>query len=153
MVFMEAQKARIVAKYISNEFVTVTHRWVYKNIYKTPPSRNTVLRWHTRFLEDGNMERIGSNGKPRVSDQNVKGVRFPLESNPRLSTRKAKSLLIISRSTVQRILRNFLQLYPYKMQNLLGITNNDKIRRINWARNCQNQPERMSEYLSKIVFW
>ena len=38
------------------------------------------------------------------------------------------------------------------MQNLHGITNTDKRKRVILARHCQNQNEGMSEYLSKIVF-
>ena len=38
------------------------------------------------------------------------------------------------------------------MQNLREISNSDKMRPINWAQYCQNQPEGMSEDLSKIVF-
>ena len=152
MSFTDAQKAHIVAKYIRTGSVTVTQRWARTAMNKTPPSRNTILRWHTRFLQDGNMAHQGGNGRPRVSDQNVEDVRLLFENNPRLSIRQAEALLNISRSTIQRILRNCLQLYPYKMQNLHGITNSDKMRRISWARHCQNQPEGMSEYLSKIVF-
>ena len=64
------------------------------------------------------MEHIGGNGRPRVSDQNVEGVRSLLKENPSRSMRQAESLLNISRSTIQRILRNCLQLHPYKMQNV-----------------------------------
>ena len=51
---------------------------------------------------------------------------------------------------------NFTQLiaisvHPYKMQNLNGITNSDKMRRINWARHFQNKPYGTLEYLPKIV--
>ena len=66
-------------------------------MHKTPPSRNTILRWHTQFLENRNIERIGGNGRSRVSDQNVEDVRLLFETNPRLSMRQAESLLNISR--------------------------------------------------------
>ena len=38
------------------------------------------------------------------------------------------------------------------MQNLHGITNTDKRKRVLFKRYCQNQHEGMSEYLSKIDF-
>ena len=38
------------------------------------------------------------------------------------------------------------------MQNLRGITSKDKRKRVIFAHHCQNQPEGMSEYLSKIGF-
>ena len=36
------------------------------------------------------------------------------------------------------------------MEKLHGIKNSDKMRRINRARHCQNQPKGISEYFSKI---
>ena len=98
------------------------------------------------------MEHIGGNGRPRVSDQNGEDVHLLFENNPRLSIRQAESLLNIYRSTIHRILHNCLELYPYMMQIMRVIKNSDKKRRINWAKNCQNQTEGISEYLSKIVF-
>ena len=113
MAFKEAQKAFIVAKYTRTESDTVAQKWVHTTMRKTPPSRNIILRWHTRFLRDRNMEHIGGNGIPRFSDRNVEYVRLLFENNSRLSIRLAESLLNISRSTIQRILRNCLQLYLY----------------------------------------
>ena len=141
---MEAQKARIVTKCIKTESATVTERWFRTTMHKTPPSRYSILRWHTRFLQDGNMGHIGGNGRPRVSYQIVEYVRLLFKNSPFLSIRQAELFLNISRSTIQRILRNCLQLYPYKMQNLHGMTKSDEMRRTNWARHCQNQPEVLS---------
>ena len=152
MAFTEAQKARIVHKYIRNESLTVTQRWLRTNMQKTPSSRNTILRRHTRLLQGGNMEHIVGNGRPRVSDPNVKDVRLLFGNNFRLSIIQAELLSNISRSTIQRISRNCLQLYPYKMQNLHGISNSAKMRRMNWALNCQDHPEGMYGYLPKMVF-
>ena len=88
MTFTEAQKARTVAKYIGTESVTVTYIWAHKNTQKTPPSRNTFLCWHTRFLQDVNMEQMGGTGRPRVSDQNFEDLRLSFEkkSSPKYNT-------------------------------------------------------------------
>ena len=118
---------------------------------RTPPTRNGFLRWHEQFLTAGNMAHIGGNGRPRISDGEIKNVRSLFENNPRLSTRQAESLLNMSRSTIQRVSRKCLFLYPYKMQNLHGISNTDKRKRVIFARHCQNLHKGMPEYLSKIV--
>ena len=97
------------------------------------------------------MAHRGGNGRPRVSDGEIENVRSLFENNSRLSIRQAESLLSMPRSTIQRVLRKCLFLDPYKMQNLHGITNTDKKKRVVFARHCQNQHEGMSEYLSKIV--
>lgn len=64
MAFTEARRASIIAKYIRAEYVTVTQKWFHTAMHKTTFSRNTVLPWHTRFLQDKNMEYIGGNGTP-----------------------------------------------------------------------------------------
>ena len=118
-----------------------------------PTTRNSILRWHERFLTAGNMAHRGGNGRPRISDGEIENVRSLFENNPRLSMRQAESLLNMLRSTIQHVLRKCLFLYPYKIQNLQGITNIEKRKGVMFARHCQNQHEGMSEYLPKIVFF
>ena len=115
MAFTEAQKAYIVAKYIETESVTVTQIQFHKKTHKALPYRNTIRGWQTRFLKGRNVEHIGGNGRPRVSYTNVKYMRSLFERNPRQSMRQAESLLNMSRSTVQQILCNCLELHPQKM--------------------------------------
>ena len=120
MAFTDSEKAHIVAKYIETGSITTTRRCLRAFIRRTPPTRNSILRWHEQFLTAGSMALRG------ISD--------------------------IPRSTMQRALRKCSFLDPYKMQNLHGITNADKRKRVFFARYCQNQHQGMSEYLSKIVF-
>ena len=119
---------------------------------RTPPTRNSVLRWHEQFLTAGNMTHRGGNGRSRISDREIENVRSLFENSPRLSIRQAESLLNMPRSTIQRVLRKCLFLYPYKMQNLHVVSDTDKRKRVIFARHCQNQHEGMYEYLSWIVF-
>ena len=152
MRFTPQEKARIVAEYIRNESITRTQRWVRTQIRKQPPARNTIIQWHTRFLESANISHRGGNGRPRTSEQTVEQVRLMFQDQPQLSIREAASVLDISTATVHRILRKCLFMYPYRLQNFHGLQNSDKIKRLQFARHCQNQPEGYSEYLSKIVF-
>ena len=73
------------------------------------------------------------------------------QDQPQLSIREAASALDISTATVHCILWKCLFIYPYRLQNFHGPQNSDKIKRLQFARHCQNQPEGYSEYLSKIV--
>ena len=82
----------------------------------------------------------------------IETVQSFLQSHPRISNRQAESLSNMPRSRVMRDLRNCLLLCPCEMQNLYGITNSEKIARIDFARHCQNQSVGKYEYLSRIVF-
>ena len=153
MAFTDSEKAHIVAKYIETGSITTTRRWIRTLMRRTPPTRNSILRWHEQFLTAGNMAHRGGNGRPRIRDGEIENVRLLFENNPRLSIRQAESLLNIPRSTIQRVFRKCLFLYPYKMQNLRGLTNTDKRKRVIFPRHFQNQHEGMCEYLSKMVFF
>ena len=120
---------------------------------RTPPTRSSILRWHEQFSTVGNVAHRRGNGRPRISDEEIENVRLLFDNNPFLSTRQAESRLNMPKSTIQRVLRKFSLLYPYKVRNLHGITNTDKRKRIILARHCQNQHEGMFENLSKIVFF
>ena len=103
MRFTPQEKARIVAEYIRNESITRTQRWVRMQIRKQPPARNTIIQWHTRFLESANISHRGGNGRPRTSEQTVEQVRLMFQDQPQLSIREAASVLDISTATVYRI--------------------------------------------------
>ena len=152
MAFTDSEKVHIVAKYIETGSITAMRSWIRTSMRRTPLERNSILRWHEQFLTAGNMPHRGGNGRPRMSDGEIENVRSLFENNPRLSIRQAESLLNMPRSTIQRVFRKCLFLYPYKMENFRGITNSDKIKSVFFAHHCQKQRESMSEYLSKIVF-
>ena len=103
-------------------------------------------------MYSANISHRGGNGRPRTSGQPVEQVRSMLQDRPQLGIREAASAIDISTATVHRNLRKCLLMYPYKLQNFHALQNSDKIERLWFTRNCQNQTERYSEYLSKIVF-
>ena len=98
------------------------------------------------------MESANINGRPRKSRQTVDRVRSMLQDQLQLNTREAASALDISTSTVHRILRKCLFMYPHRLQNFNGIQNSDKIKRLQFDRHGEKQLEEYSEYLSKISF-
>ena len=68
------------------------------------------------------------------------------------SLRNAEAQLQIPRSTIQRILKQLLSWYPYKIQTLQALSSIDRQRRLQFAQHVLSQPCGASEYLSKIVF-
>ena len=68
------------------------------------------------------------------------------------SLRHAEIQLQIPRSTIQKILKQLLSLYPYKIQTLQGLTASDRLKRLDFAQHVLAQSCGASEYLSRIVF-
>ena len=136
MRFTPQEKTHIVAKHIRNQSVTRKKYWVRTQMKKELPAWNTIMQWHTRFMESVNISYRGGNGRPRTSEQTVEQVRSMFQDQHQLSIRKAASALDISIASIHRILWKCLFMYPYRLQNFHGILNNDHIKRIQFARHC-----------------
>ena len=112
MAFTDSGKAHIDAKSIETGSTTTTLRWIRTSLRRTPRTRKSILRWHEKFFTAGNIAHRGGNGRPRISDREIESMRTLFENNPILSKRQAESLLKMARSTIQRVLRKCLFLYP-----------------------------------------
>ena len=77
-------------------------------------------------MERGNLAHRGGNGRPRISTEKINEVRVMFRDNPRLSIRAAAESLDMPRSIVQHILRKCLGLFPYKIQKLHLMIEDDK---------------------------
>ena len=64
MRFTTQEKARIVVEYIRNQSVTVTKPYESTQMRQEPPARNTIVQWHTRFMESSNISHRGGNRRP-----------------------------------------------------------------------------------------
>ena len=152
MPYSAQEKALILEEFMQNQSVTVTQRWVRRTMDRNPPSRNDILRWQQQFRNSGNLAHRGGNGRPGRTAEDIARVRLMFQENPQASTRSAATALGIPRTTVQRILKQCLHLYPYKLQNLHALLRAGREKRLHFAAHCQNNPVGYSEYLSRIVF-
>ena len=64
MCFIPQEKARIVAEYTRNKSVTRTQRWMRRQMRKEPPECNTIIQWHTRFMESPSISHRGKMEDP-----------------------------------------------------------------------------------------
>ena len=152
MPFSLQEKARILQEYHRNGSITTTQRWVRRVLVKTPPRREDILRWQAAFQNRGNLGHRGGNGRPRISRERIEEVRLLFQNDPRLSIRRASTALRMPQTTVHRILRRCLHLYPYRLQNIHLMRQTDRESRLQFAEYCQNHRDGYSEFLSKIVF-
>ena len=87
-----------------------------------------------RFQEQGSVNDRSRRGRgPSVrTPENTEDVRRSIEENPTTSTRRRSQELAISRSSLQRIQRNF-HLYPYKVQLVQSLQPPDFQKQLNYA--------------------
>lgn len=118
------------------------------------PTNRLIQAQVPRFHNFGSVEdqRKGHAGrKSSVTPDMIEEVENFFSENPSCSTRRASSALEISRSTLQRILKKDLKLFPYKIQMFQELSENDASRRLEFANRALRYIEDEVETLKRVV--
>ena len=141
------KKGRILESYDQSGSARLINRWVHRTVKRDTLHATDIARWKQKFRGTGNLDHRRGNGRPRVSEKRVQKVKQMCQENPRLRIRTVSSPLNQYRSTIRRLLRIFLILHRYKMQNSHFIRDSDPQSRLNFAHYCQNHPDGYSNIL------
>ena len=118
---------------------------LYKSIYgcrRDPFSVSTITRLIQRFKETGSVADKSRSGRPSFEDDRVSVVEEELETqqaNPERGSASCRSISHqtgVPKTSVQRILRNRLNLYPYRIQTNQMLSDCDKERRLSSQDSC-----------------
>ena len=125
-------RAFAVEAYISSGFSLSEARRRFNNRYgirrlRDGPSINLIQSWVARFRATGStLNRPRSGPTPSVAtDENIERVMVSVAENPRLSLRARSSILGITKSTLQVIMRKKLKFHPYKIQIVQDLKDSD----------------------------
>lgn len=118
------------------------------------PSRKAIRKTVMKFNEEGTVQdlRKGHSGRKRTgrSVQNVNIVRQSVVQSPRKSIRRLSSETNIPKSSVQRILRQDIHAYPYKIHAETELTNEQKQKRVDFSNWFSGKLEDDADFLKKI---
>lgn len=153
--YTQRERSKIVEIYIQqNKSIVKTQRAFKKiNKVKSAPSKKTIYRLYERFTTGdalANPKRPNKK-RPKRSDENIAAVRASVEQSPTTSQKRRSQQLGIPRSTLQRILRVDLQLFPYKIQLTQKLLPADKPRRLDWAQRVIEMAEEDEQFWHKII--
>jgi hypothetical protein len=127
----------IVEQFFITNSVTQTQRNFRRRfLCKAVPSRNTILHYVQAFREQGSVgdkPRLGPCLKVRT-DEKILIVRDALNKSPNKSLRRLSQQVEISISSVYRIVKRDLRLYPYKIQLVQTLMPNDYSERIQFSQ-------------------
>jgi len=99
------------------------------------PGRRTLMRWVQGFHESGSVDTSQTHHRSPRTPQTVRNhVRRLIKRNPRLSLRRLSAKTGASPATCQRILRNQLRLFPYKLQMRQRLYRGDRAKRTQFCR-------------------
>ncbi|GBO17444.1 hypothetical protein AVEN_168351-1 [Araneus ventricosus] len=93
-------KANCVGWYFESKSIVKVQRNFRTKFNKPPPSRNSILSWHKKFLETGSVLDKPRSGRPSTSDSDVERIREAFTRSPTKSTRQASIELGVARSSI-----------------------------------------------------
>ncbi|GBM07331.1 hypothetical protein AVEN_198108-1 [Araneus ventricosus] len=122
MNFIE-QRVFLVLEYHRLERSLTATRRSFQKRFTVPkePDAKTIRKLFAKFERTGSVDynRVGNVG-PRqtvVTSENVAKVSGIVQQNPRNTVRRIESEIGLKRSSTQKILRNSLRMFPYKIQS------------------------------------
>ncbi|CAF4146178.1 unnamed protein product [Rotaria sp. Silwood2] len=147
------EKTEIVKWYAVYQNATEVGRQFQNRFDRTPPTSKNILSLVRKFDETGSLEDRPRSGRPRSisTDENKERVRSTFEENPATSIRRASLDLNLSRSSLQRMMKE-LGLKPYRPQLLHSLNEDDPDRRCEFADTFLNLLADDSSLLDRIVW-
>ncbi|CAF2853333.1 unnamed protein product [Rotaria sp. Silwood2] len=120
---------------------------------RTPPTRKNILNLIQKFEETESVEDKPRSGRPRSvsTDENKERVRAAFEESPGTSLRRALSELNLSKSSLQRMMKE-LRLKPYSPQLLHALSDNYPNRRCEFADTFLKLVAEDSSFPDRIVW-
>ena len=120
LIYSKEHKTKLVHFYFETKSIIVTQRKFKAHFkVKTAPRRSTILGVVHKFLREGSVENLnkrfsGRKRSARTPEATAK-AQDAIAKSPKKSCRRLAQELGISRATAQRLLRNDLSLFPYKI--------------------------------------
>ncbi len=129
-----SERIEIVKWYAIYQNAAEVARQFQHHYDRSPPTRENILNIVRKFDETGSIKDEPRSGRPRSvsTDENKERVRAAFEASPETSTRRASLELNLSRTSLQRIMKE-LGLKAYRPQLLHALNEDDPDRRCEFA--------------------
>jgi inhibitor of nuclear factor kappa-B kinase subunit alpha len=115
-------------------------------------SRQLISKTIKRWRETGSITNRPRTGRPRSvrTPRRIKAVRARIRRNPQRSQRKLASQMVVSRRSIQRIIKEDLGLMPFKRRKVHGLTMQQRGARLERSKALLRRYA--NEDLERIVF-
>lgn len=147
------QKIKCVIWYIeSKSLVTVQRK--FRNWYRLRyvPSKISIKSWYEKFANDGSILHRKGAGRPAIAAEHVAAIEAAFRENQSLSIRKARPLLNMPYSRIQKTLRKTLRLFPYRLTVLQALKESDYGKRYAYALQIITFILQTVGFLKKVIF-
>ena len=132
------------------------HRFNFDNF----PHKFQSTCWVKKFKDTGTLikstkkEQKSTSGRKLTarSPENVDTVRDSVGRSPKKSLQRCSQELGLSCSSIHRILKNDLQLHPYRIQIKQTLTQNDMAKRVEMCQWFESKIEESPDFLQNVWF-
>lgn len=148
------QRAEIVQLYIQNNFSNVQTQRAFRKKFnvKSAPDVKTIKKLYAKFISGGLRDAShASRKRTSRSRENIDAVRASVERSPRTSGVRRSLQMGIPRTTLRRIMRIDLGIFPYKIQLAHQLKPPDKVRRLNYGNWVVQMAEEHDDFWRKII--
>jgi len=150
---MKAQCILWMNQYKSAVVVRRKFRTKYPNYRHNIPSRTVIRTWYSRFSETGRIDQGNEHrGRPPVRPQIVEAIDNIYKENPSTSIRQAAQQVPICKTSVHKVVRKNIKLYPYKIQMLQSLEHSDYKKRETFARTVLDLINTDATFLQRVCF-
>ena len=123
-----------------------------ENGRKRAPHRSSVKRWYEQLKNTGFVVSQTKRGKKPTDQETVETVSKLFKDLPQISVRQAAQHLPLSKTTIHKLVRKEIKLYPYKIQTVHALREGDYERREEFARTMLGKIETDAHFLDSICF-
>jgi len=149
------QRAKVVEFFSAKKHSIVETQRAYRSHFNTVhcPSRSAISRIIQRFRSQGSVTDLPRSGRPRTI-QNVATidlVKSSVAENATVSTRQRASQLGLSRTSLRRLMKDDLHLFPYKIQLVQELKPLDAEKRLEYAIKLQDYVRKNKNFIDTLI--
>src|SRR6185437_8519161 len=120
------------------------------------PSKGSINELLKKHNETGSVlnDQKGKSGRPKSArnQENIERVRLANIENRQTATRRLSAELNLPRSSLRRILKQDLKLFPYHIQNRQALSPRDMEARVTFAHQFLDQVARYPFFIRRVHF-
>jgi len=146
------EKSFCVLEYQTSKSV-VTVQCAFRAKYlKDPRSDKTIHAWYKQFTETGCLWKQKSSGHPLSTEDDVERVQASYLHSPKKSTVTAAKELLMSKTTVLRVLHKRLVFKLYRIQMVQQLSDDDHRCRLDFCLQLQDLMSSHDHFMEKVQF-
>lgn len=149
------ERADIVELYIENQKSIVLTQRAFRTKFpkRKVPNPKTIRAFYSKFKSTGVLSNVP---RPIIerrarSNTNIIIAQDLVAESPNVSIRRRAQAVGVSKSSLQRILRLDLQMFPYKIQMVQQLKPEDYPRRLQYGKTMQNLAQSEDDFWNKII--